>query len=108
MLDRGIRQDRVAGFVLFGPYHDFTLAVAEIVETGSADVLELYGHQPRFLPLPLFAELDIADHGLEGMAADVVGDLVLVEALGALDGGAQHLQIGISPGREIIAERIDP
>jgi MFS family permease len=34
---------------------------------------------------------------LEGVAADVIGDLVLVEAIGALDRVAQHLQIGVGP-----------
>jgi hypothetical protein len=41
------------------------------------------------------------------MGADVIGNLVLVEALGLLDGLPQYLQIGIGPRREIIAERVD-
>ena len=41
------------------------------------------------------------------MGADVIGNLVLVEALGLLDSLPQYLQIGIGPRREIITERID-
>src|SRR5207302_9517238 len=77
VLDRGIGQDRLAGFVLLRPQDDLALAVAEIVEVGAGDILKLHGHQPRFFPLALFAEFDVADDGLEGMAAGVIGDLVL-------------------------------
>src|SRR6266478_1910474 len=108
VLDRGIGQDRLAGFVLFRAQDDLALAVAKIVEIGAGDILKLHGHQACLLPLALFAELDVADDGLEGMAADVIGDLVLVEALGLFDRLTLDLQIGVGPGRQIIAEGIDP
>src|SRR5262249_33957748 len=107
MLDAGVWEDRVAGFVLLGPDHDLALAVTEIVDAGPGDILELHGHQPRFPPLPFFAELDIPDDGLESVIADVIGNLVLIEALCALDRLSEHLQIGIGPRREIITERVD-
>ena len=45
--------------------------------------------------------------GLELVAAQIFGELVVVEALGAFDGLLQHLEIGIAPAAEIIAERVD-
>ena len=92
---------------MVGPQHDLALAIAEIVDAGAADVLELHGHQAGFLPFTFVAELNIANDGFEGVRADVVRNLVLVEAFGLFDGFAQDLQIRISPWREIIAERVD-
>ena len=37
-----------------------------------------------------------------------VGELVLVEAFGRLDGSRHDLQIGVGEGRQVIAERVDP
>src|SRR5262249_2367710 len=91
MLHAGVWEDRVAGFVLLGPDHDLALAVTEIVDAGPGDILELHGHQPRFPPLPFFAELDIPDDGLESVIADEIGNLVLIEALCALDRLSEHL-----------------
>ena len=56
---------------------------------------------------PCLPELHVADDGLERRLADVVGKLVFIRALGCLDRLAEHLQVGISPHRHVIAERID-
>ena len=39
--------------------------------------------------------------------ADVVGKLVVVEALGCLHRFAEDLDVGVAPGPEIVAERVD-
>jgi hypothetical protein len=52
MLDGGIGQDRVAGFVLIRPQHDFALAVAEVVDACACDALELDGQDAGLFPLP--------------------------------------------------------
>src|SRR5580704_11292865 len=106
MLDAGIGQDGVAGLVFVGPDHRLALAVAEIIDAGAGDVLELDGQDARFSPLALVAEGDVADHGLESVGADVVGDLVLVEALRALDRVAPDLEVRVRPRDEVIAERV--
>ena len=60
------------------------------------------------VPFAAFAELDVAHDGLEFVVLrDVVGELVVVEALGRPDRFAQHLEIGIAPAAEIVTERID-
>src|SRR5262245_32319774 len=58
-------------------------------------------------PLALGAELHIADHGLERGLAHVVGEHVVLGALGRLDRLTENLQIGVGPHRHVIAERID-
>src|SRR5262249_31239829 len=57
---------------------------------------------------PSGAERDVADNGLERVALHVVGDLVLVGALGRLDRLAEDLQIGVGKGRQVPAQRVDP
>src|SRR5215470_18486290 len=58
-------------------------------------------------PLAALAELHVAHDGLERGLADVVGELVVVEALGGLHRLAEDLDVGVAPGAEIVAERID-
>ena len=90
------------------PEHDLSLAVAEVVYAGAGDTLKLNGQDAGLRPFALFAEGDVADDCLEGVGADVIGVLVLVEALGPLNGFPNYLLIGVRPGCEVIAERIDP
>ena len=70
-------------------------------------MLELGEEDPRLRPLAVLAEGDIADHGLEGVAVHVGGDLDLIEALGVFDRLGQHLSRGIAERREGPADRID-
>ena len=44
---------------------------------------------------------------LNVVAAHVVGELVVVDAFRAGDRVGQHLQIGVAPAAEIIAQRFD-
>src|SRR6516165_9612752 len=60
-----------------------------------------FAHSP---PLPNFTSPMM---GLERGLADVVGELVVVEALGGLHRLAEDLDVGVAPGPEIVAERID-
>src|SRR5579862_1330806 len=100
----GIGQDHFARLVLVRPQHRLALAVAEIVDAGAFDVLELNSQDLRGRPFALVAEFDVADDSLKGVGADVVGELVLVEALGALDGLGEDLHPGKRPRTEVIAE----
>ena len=64
-------------------------------------IMRPFAHSP---PSP---NLTGAVDGLEGGLADVVGELVVLEAVGALDGVAEHLDVGVAPAAQIVAERID-
>src|SRR5262249_57870396 len=78
----------------------------EVRTIGDVVILDL--HYPRFGPFAVFAELDLGIHDrADGMRAQIVGDLAVVEALGGLDSLLQHLKIGIAPAAEIIAEWVD-
>ena len=56
---------------------------------------------------PSLPELHVADHGLERVGADVVGELRVIETLRSLNRLLQHLQLRIAPWRHVVAERID-
>ena len=58
-------------------------------------------------PLAALAEFDRAVDGLERGLADVVGQHVVLEAVGALDCVAEHLDVGIAPAAQVVAQRID-
>ncbi len=78
------------------------------IEAGALlDAVILHLQHPALRPLAALAELDRTVDGLEGRLADVVGELVVLEAVGALDGVAQHLDVGIAPAAQVVAERID-
>src|SRR5262249_9326727 len=99
--------DHGPGLVLAGREHGLGVHAAELVELCALDVAVLHLEHPAFVPLAALAELDVPHDGLEGGGADVVGELVVIEALGCLHGVAEYLDIGVAPGAEVIAERID-
>src|ERR1700758_5520427 len=74
VLDGGIGQGRLPGFVLIRPQHDFALAVAEVINTGAGDALELNRQDACLFPLALLAKGNVAHHSLKGMGADVIGN----------------------------------
>src|SRR6266851_4291406 len=99
--------DHIARLVLGRIENHLGGEVTERVDAAVLDVLEL-DQQHAFLgPLPLGAELHVADHGLEGGLAEVVGELLVVEALDRRNRVAEHLQVGVGPHRHVVAERID-
>ena len=79
--------------------------VSRFAASGHAVILHL--QHARLGPLAVLAEFDVAHDGLELVAVQVIGELVVVDALGAFDRLAEHLEIGIAPAAKIIAERID-
>src|SRR5215831_18320538 len=66
--------------------------ILELLDVIALDPLELDLEHPRLRPFAILAEPHLAGDGIEAVAADVVSDLSLVEALRRLDGCAQHLQ----------------
>src|SRR5262245_2331278 len=78
----------------------------ELIELVALDAVILHGNEARLGPLALLAELHIAHHGLEGGGAEVLGELLVIEAVGTLDGLLDELDVGITPGAEVVAERI--
>src|SRR5262249_11681972 len=75
---------------------------------GIGDVVVLDLHHPGFGPFAVFAEPDVGGHdGRECVGAHVIGELVVIEALGALDCLLEHLKIGIAPPPEVITEWVD-
>ena len=81
--------------------------VAELIEIISRDVLKLSEELARLRPLAVLAEPDVARHRLEGIGVNIVGQLVVIETLGALDGLRENLA-GAVPERDLtVAEGID-
>src|SRR5262245_13172728 len=78
-----------------------------LVEPGGLDVLELHHDGARLCPLAQLVEPDLADNGVEGIGVDIAGELVVVEALGCLDGLLEHLHGRVCKRRLIESERID-
>src|SRR5947207_999770 len=71
------------------------------------DVVILHLHYAGLGPLAAWAISPVAHDRLEGVLAVVVGDLVILDALGTLDRLTERAEIGIAPAAEIIADRID-
>src|SRR5262249_37832418 len=99
--------DHVAGLVLRRREHGLRIHAAELLEVAALDVVILDLQHAALRPLAALAELHVAHDGLERGLADVVGELVVVEALGRLHRLAEDLDVGVAPGPEIVAERID-
>ena len=83
------------------------LPVAELIEVVRLRVLDLGPDHARLRPFAVLAEREIAGHGLEARLVHVVGELVVVEALGLGHRLRQDLagRIGERPPGE--AQRID-
>src|SRR5262249_59121682 len=79
----------------------------EVVEVAALDGVVLDLQDEALRPLAALAELAVAHDGLERGLADVAGALVVAEALGRLHRLAEDLDVGVAPGPEIVAERID-
>jgi hypothetical protein len=76
-----VRIDHVARLVFGRRYDDLGREVLELAEIGALDVLELDLKDPRLRPLALGSELHVTNQGLERRLADVIGELVVIEAL---------------------------
>src|SRR6516225_6192379 len=84
-LDAGIGFDDLAG-AKFRWFEDrLRSGVAELLEVGALDVLELHLQYARLRPFTVLPIRDLADDRVERMAAYVIGELGLVEALRAFD-----------------------
>jgi hypothetical protein len=59
--------------------------VLELIESVARDAVELDLQNPGLSPFAIRTELDVAHDGLEGALAQVVSELVLIEALGGVD-----------------------
>src|SRR5713101_1594547 len=102
-----VRIDDVAGLVLRRPQDDLPAAIAKLLEIVGRNVLELCEEQARFGPLAVAAERNVSDDRLETMAADVLGPLVIVEAVRLLDRLGQYLTRSVTEGDEVGPERIN-
>src|SRR5437016_1332080 len=102
-LDARIGLDNLAGAKLLGFEDHLGFRIAELLEIVALDVLELHLQHPRLRPFAVLAEGDFADDRVERMAAEVIGEPGLVEALRALDRLTQDLQVGVGEGRQIPA-----
>src|SRR5579863_1681714 len=95
------------GFVLAGVQDHLGLGVLEVVQGVALDPLPLHLDHARLGPLSVFAKRDVADNRLERGLVHVVGDRLLVGAVGRGDRIPQYLQIGVTERRQVPAERID-
>src|SRR5215813_3119367 len=103
----GKRSLQLAVFVLRRMDDHLPVAGLVLVEAGALDVLELNHDGTRGRPFAQLVEADLADDGLERARVDVVGELVVIERAGRLDGLLQHLHGRVGERRLIEAERID-
>src|SRR6266436_7783103 len=98
LLDARVGLDDLASAKFLGFEDHLGFRIAELLEIVALDVLELHLQHARLRSFAVLAEGDLSDDRVERMAADVIGELRLVEALGALDRIAQNLQVGVSKG----------
>src|SRR5262249_21304600 len=98
--------DDVAGLLVGRREHRLIAHDAPSIEVRAVgDVVILDLHHSRFGPYAVLSKLYIGGHDRgEGMAAQVFGEPVVVEALGAFDRLLQHLQICVAPPAKVIAE----
>jgi hypothetical protein len=89
--------------VLGRRYHELRRDVLELAEIVALDVLELELKHPRVRPLALGPEPHVTDQGLQGRFADVIGELVVVEAFGGRDCLLQKLKLGVAPRRNVVS-----
>src|ERR1700730_11937583 len=101
------RIDHIAGLEIARREHGLRVHALELIDLAALDAVVLDLQHAALLPLAALAELHVAHDGLERGLADVVGERVVVEALGGLDGIPENLDIGIAPGPEVVAERVD-
>src|SRR5581483_10562762 len=85
LLRLGVGIDQLAGGVFRRPQDGLAAVVSPLVEAVALDAVVLHLEHPRLGPFAVGAVFDLALDGLERVAADIVGELVLVEALGPLD-----------------------
>src|ERR1700736_2219000 len=102
-----IVRDHVAGFVLVRPQDHLPGGVAELIDVMSGYVLKLRRELTRFRPFAVRSKTDFAQDGVERIGVHVVGKLVVIEALGALDRLSQYLSGRIAERDEVVADRID-
>src|SRR5215831_6084075 len=102
-----VRINDAAGLLLGGREHRLIAHAApglEVRSFGDAVILDLQHSGSG--PFAVFAEPDTGRHdGVELVGPQIIGDLVVVDALRSRDPGGEHLQIGISPAAQVIAER---
>src|SRR5262249_30038357 len=108
LLRRGVGVDHRARLELVGIEDDLLAGPAELLHVRSLDALVLDLEHPRLGPLPVLPEADLAHDGAELVRADVVGYLLLVEALGPLDAQPEDLHRRVRVGRQVVAEGVDP
>ena len=107
LLRLGVRINQIAGFLVVRREHRLIAHAAPRLQVrGIGDAVILHLQRRLFGPLAKWAELDVAHDGLEFVAVQVFGELLVVERLGAFDRLAEQLEIGIAPAAEIVTERI--
>src|SRR5688572_19146608 len=92
------RIDDLAGLVLVRRQDRLGVHALELVQGAALDAVILHLHHPGLGPFAVGAVFDVAHDGLHGVLAQEGGDVVVLDALGALDAPLQHLEIGIAPG----------
>src|SRR5262245_39685630 len=102
-----VRIDHLARLVLRRRYHDLGRHVPELADVIALDVLELHLQHARLRPFALRPKRYVADQSLERGFTDVIRQLVVVEGLGGRDRLLQHLKLGVAPGRDVVAQRVD-
>src|SRR5579864_8267576 len=83
------------------------LRCLELRDPVAADPLELCFEDARVGPFAVRAEADVAGDGCETVAAQVRGELALIEAVRGFHGLLQLLHPGVGKRRHVIAEQID-
>src|SRR5262245_40844973 len=85
---------------------DLHAGLSELLDVLVPDALKLGGDDARVRPLAILAVTDGADDGLHLIRTQVLSQLRVVQALGAVDGLLEQLPDGVVEWREVIAERV--
>src|SRR6476646_1942235 len=80
-----VRVDHLSRLELVGEEDDLLARPPELIEARALDLLVLDHQRAALGPLAVLAELHLTDDRVELRGPDVIGDLLLIEALGRLD-----------------------
>src|SRR6267142_5379456 len=101
------RRDQLAGLVVVRVDHHLLARLAELLDVLVHHAAELRLHHAWLRPLAVLVPADRADDGLDLVAVQPRGELLLVERLGGADRLLEDLADGVIEGRQVKAERVD-
>src|SRR5512135_1753940 len=87
--------------------NDLLAGLLELLDVVADDAAILDIEHTWLSPFAAIAELDIADHGVEAHAADIVGELLIICRANRVNRRLENLQLRIGKGWDVYPERIN-